>query len=86
MANNGPKLTTGLPNLDGVLRGMIAGDNVVWQVNSIEDYRPFVNPYCECARQSGIRLIYFRFAKHRPLIADSPGIETHPLQLLDDSL
>ncbi len=81
MANNGPKLSTGLPHLDSVLRGMISGDNVVWQVNSIEEYLPFVQPYCDFAEQSGIRLIYFRFAKHRPLVADSPGVETHPLQL-----
>ena len=81
MANNGPKLTTGLPSLDGVLRGMISGDNVVWQVSSIEDYQPFVKPYCDTARESGIRVIYFRFAKHDPLVADAPGVETHPLQL-----
>ena len=81
MANNGPKLTTGVPSLDSVLRGMLSGDNVVWQVNSIEDYRPFVKPYCDAAQESGIRLIYFRFAKHGPLVADAPGVETHPLQL-----
>ena len=78
MANNGPKLTTGLPYLDRVLHGIISGDNVVWHVDSIEDYLPFVEPYCEAARQSGIRLIYFRFAKHRPLVTDSPGVEIHP--------
>ncbi len=81
MANNGPKLSTGLPHLDSVLRGMISGDNVVWQVDSIEEYLPFVKPYCAFAQQSGIRLIYFRFAKHRPLVPDSPAVETHALQL-----
>jgi len=60
---------------------MISGDNVVWQVSSIEDYQPFVKPYCDTARESGIRVIYFRFAKHDPLVADAPGVETHPLQL-----
>jgi hypothetical protein len=60
---------------------MISGDNVVWQVNSIEEYLPFVKPYCDFAQESGIRLIYFRFAKHRPLVADSPGVEIHPSRL-----
>ena len=81
MANNGPALSTGLPYLDSILRGMIAGDNVVWQVDSIDEYLPFVKPFCDFAQESGTRLIYFRFAKHRPLVADSPGIETHPLKL-----
>jgi len=81
VANNGPKLTTGLPDLDNVLRGMFSGDNVVWQVNSIEEYLPFVRPYCEFTQEAGIRLIYFRFAKHRPLTEGFPGVETHPLQL-----
>ena len=81
MANNGPKLSTGLPHLDNVLRGMMSGDNVVWHVESIEDYAPFVRPYCDFAQQSGIRFIYFRFAKHRPLVAECPGVETHTLKL-----
>jgi len=60
---------------------MISGDNVVWQVDAIDDYLPFVEPYCDFAKRSGIRLIYFRFAKHPPLATDFPGVETHPLQL-----
>ncbi len=81
MANNEPKRGTGLPHLDSVLRGIIAGDNVVWQISSTEEYVPFVKPYCDFAHRTGRRLIYFRFAKHDPLILDSPGVETHPLQL-----
>ena len=60
---------------------MISGDNVVWHVDSIEDYLPFVEPYCDGAQQSGIRLIYFRFAKHPSLATNFPGVETHRLQL-----
>ncbi len=32
------RLSTGLPGLDKTLRGLIPGDNVVWQVDSVEDY------------------------------------------------
>ena len=39
------QLSTGLPKLDHVFRGLMAGDNVVWQVDSIDDYLPFVEPY-----------------------------------------
>ena len=31
-------LGTGLPELDRLLRGLIAGDNVVWRVDRIEDF------------------------------------------------
>ena len=66
-------LSTGLPGLDRVLKGLIPGDNIVWQVDSVECYRPFVEPYCRWARESGQRLTYFRFARHEPLICKEMG-------------
>jgi len=68
MAQVDSHLSTGLPGLDRVLKGLIPGDNIVWQVEADEDYRPFVEPYCRWARESGQRLIYFRFARHAPLV------------------
>lgn len=70
-----PHPKTGLPGLDHVLRGLIPGDNIVWQVNSIEDYRPFLEPYCRAAVQAGERLVYFRFARHEPLVGQDSGAE-----------
>jgi hypothetical protein len=68
------KFSTGLPGLDQTLCGLIAGDNVVWQVDTIEDYAPFVTPFWEEARRQGRKRIYFRFARHRELIpADDDG-------------
>lgn len=60
-------ISTGLPGLDHVFTGLRAGDNVVWQVDSLEDYAAFVRPFCVWARGNGRRLVYFRFAKHAPL-------------------
>ncbi len=37
--------STGLTSLDEILDNLRMGDNVVWQVDSMEDYRAFVNPY-----------------------------------------
>lgn len=71
--------STGLPGLDRILEGLIAGDNVVWQVGSIDDYLPFVRPYCEEALRQGRKLIYFHFGRHDELIAPDPRIETHRL-------
>ncbi|HMP00420.1 MAG TPA: PEP/pyruvate-binding domain-containing protein [Kiritimatiellia bacterium] len=70
-------MTTGLPGLDLVLKGVMPGDNIVWQVESIEDYRALVVPYAEAARRQGQRLIYFRFAHHPQLLPDDFGAEIH---------
>ena len=65
--------TTGLPGLDAVLSGVAPGDNIVWQIQSLEDYRALVLPYAAAARSQQRRLIYFRFAAHPALIADGDG-------------
>jgi len=70
---------TGLPDLDRVLRGLRPGDNVVWQVDAVEDYPAFVGPFVEAALASGRKLVYFRFARHEPLVAPGRGAEIHRL-------
>jgi len=73
-------MTTGVRGLDGLLKGVLPGDNIVWQVDSIEDYLAFVAPYCSAAMKNGRRLVYFRFAKHEPLLPDDFGAEIHHLE------
>ncbi len=70
-------LTTGLTGLDGVLHGVAAGDNIVWQVQEIDDYGGLVRPYAEAVRAAGARLIYFRFGDHPPLLPPDFGAEVH---------
>lgn len=65
-----PDLSSGLPELDQMLRGLLSGDNVVWQVERIDDYLAFVDPFCRHAVRRGRKLIYFRFARHQPLLGD----------------
>ena len=67
--------TTGLPGLDRVLHGIDAGDNVVWEVEDIEEYRELVAPYVHAAKAAGRHLIYFRFANHPALVPDSVDAE-----------
>jgi len=73
-------LSTGIQGLDKVLKGLMAGDNVVWQIDSIDEYIPFVQPYCKTAVDQGRKIVYFRFAKHKPLVPDgAEGIEVRVL-------
>ncbi len=67
---------SGIQALDEVLQGIRLGDNVVWQVDRLEDYRYFAEPFAEAAIAAGQRLVYFRFASHPPVLASRPGLET----------
>lgn len=73
------QFSTGLTGLDRAIRGLLPGDNIVWQVDSIEDYLPFVEPYWRHALETGRKLIYFRFAKHEALLPDGTAAEVHEL-------
>ena len=73
------KLSTGLPALDHVFRGLMPGDNIVWQVESVRDYMPFIPPYAAYARENRQKIFYFRFAQHPPLLTAADGAEVIPL-------
>lgn len=77
--HNEPVDTTGLASLDLSLSGVLAGDNIVWHVDRIEDYRAFVMPYVKAAVRDGRKLVYFRFARHEPLLPDAFPCDWHRL-------
>ncbi len=70
------RINSGIQALDEVLQGIRLGDNVVWQVDSLEDYRYFAEPFAEAALVAHRRLIYLRFASHPAVLAPRPGLET----------
>ncbi|PJB30632.1 MAG: pyruvate, phosphate dikinase [Deltaproteobacteria bacterium CG_4_9_14_3_um_filter_65_9] len=72
-------MSTGLPGLDRVFTGILPGDNIVWQVDTVEDYVPFVDPFVRAAIARGKRLVYFRFARHPELVPSGIGAEIHTL-------
>ena len=74
------RLSTGLPGLDGVFQGLLEGDNLVWRVDSIAMYAPFVTAFAANALKQGRRVVYFRFAAHAPLLTGEEGVEIHELQ------
>jgi len=71
--------STGLPALDKILHGIRPGDNVVWQVDSIDDYLPFVEPFVTGAQNEGRKIVYFRFAKHKELVSKDSGASIYQL-------
>ncbi|MFP4500959.1 MAG: PEP/pyruvate-binding domain-containing protein [Candidatus Hydrogenedentota bacterium] len=69
--------TTGIAPLDTLLRGIEPGDNIVWQVEAIDDYQGFAVPFAHAAIRDGFPVIYFRFARHAPLLAPQDGLRIH---------
>jgi hypothetical protein len=71
--------TTGIRGLDEILCGLRKGDNVVWQVDRIDDYRDFVSPFVKAALKDDKKVVYMRFANHKPLIQDESNVIVHSL-------
>ena len=71
--------STGLKGLDEVLSGINKGDNVVWQVDSIEDYQRFVTPFVAKGLKDDRKLAYMRFADHAPLVQPDSRITIYNL-------
>ncbi len=67
---------SGIQALDEVLQGIRLGDNVVWQVDCLEDYRYFAEPFAKAGIATHRRMVYLRFASHSPVLAPRPGLET----------
>ncbi|MBS1138485.1 MAG: pyruvate, phosphate dikinase, partial [Proteobacteria bacterium] len=80
MAAIDAQVSSGLAGLDKVFRGIMPGDNIVWHVDTVDDYVPLVEPFAHYARDKGLKLVYFHFARHHPLLHEGPGVE---VQVLD---
>jgi len=76
------RVSTGLEGLDQVIDFLRLGDNVVWQLNDIADYKRIVIPYVRQALEDNRQVVYIRFAAHDPLLndfADHPGVVTREM-------
>jgi hypothetical protein len=67
-------VSTGIKGLDKTINYLQMGDNVVFTVENIEEYKSFVNPFVKNAQEQGKRVVYMRFAKHPPLFEPTKNI------------
>lgn len=75
------RVKSGIPDMDKALDHIRLGDNVVWRVSDLSEFKLFVDPYIEQARKDERNIIYFRFASHEPLVEDCPEIKTYHIPL-----
>ena len=73
------RIKCGIPGLDEVFDSIRMGDNVVWQLSKLEDFKVVVDPFVKQALADNRVLVYIRFASHEPLVEDQPGVHTHVL-------
>ncbi len=74
------QVSSGLIGFDKIINNLNLGDNVVWQVDSISDYREFVIPFVNSSFAEGRKIHYMRFANHAPLFEEGDNrVEIHIL-------
>ena len=69
-------IKSGIPEMDKALDNIRLGDNVVWRVSDLSQFKLFMEPYLKQAIEDKRNIIYFRFASHEPLIEECPEVKT----------
>lgn len=77
--NSTERFSTGYAELDHILDGLRIGDNVIFKVESLADYRLFVEPFAGQRFPDQRRLSYIRFGEHPPLLEETAECDVHLL-------
>ena len=70
------RVKSGIEDFDKAIDNIRLGDNVVWRVSKLSQFRLFMEPYVKQAIEDKRNIIYFRFASHEPLVEDCEDIKT----------
>ena len=75
------KTRSGIPMMDEALHYIRLGDNVVWQVPSLDEFRYVAEKFADQAIEDGRNLIYIRFAEHEPILTPREGLKIEHVEL-----
>lgn len=75
--------STGIPGFDKLLNNLQSGDNVVFLVDDINNYKYFAQAFLQQALKENHKVIYMRFAQHDPIIEDTSDITVYTLDAFD---
>ncbi len=73
------RASTGIAGLDAAIDGLRIGDNVVWRVDDLADFRGVLDPFLARCRTDRRQLVYLRFGTHAPLLDAVDGVDVHEL-------
>ncbi len=68
-------INSGIAGLDKILDHLRLGDNVVWSITNISDYKFFIKPFVDMALLNDRKVVYVRFANHDFVIDDISKID-----------
>lgn len=71
------RIQSGYPGADEVFDNIRIGDNVVWQVTELSEYRLFAQPFADQAIADGRNTVYMHFTHHEPLLSARPGLKIY---------
>ena len=75
------RVLSGIPDMDMTLDNIRLGDNIVWRVSNLEDFKVFLKPYIDQAISDHRNVIYVRFAAHEALLDEQEGLRIIPVKL-----
>ena len=71
------RVPSGYPGADSVFDNIRIGDNVVWQVSNLDEFRLFARPFAEQAIADGRNTVYIHFTRHESLLSAQPGLKIY---------
>ncbi|MBO5076228.1 MAG: phosphoenolpyruvate synthase [Clostridia bacterium] len=75
------KTCSGIPDMDEALQYIRLGDNVVWHVPSLDEFRYVARKFAQQAINDRRNLIYVRFAEHAPILEPQEGLKIEHVEL-----
>ena len=75
------RIQSGIDQMDDCFDNIRLGDNVVWRVDDLKQFKLFMEPYVKQAIKDNRNLIYFRFATHEPLLKEQEGLKIINVEL-----
>ena len=75
------KTCSGIPMMDEALQYIRLGDNVVWQVTNLDEFRVLAERFADQAIADHRNLIYIRFAEHEPILTPREGLKIEHVEL-----
>lgn len=68
------RVDSGFPELDEALDYFRIGDNVVYRLTELDDFRLFAEAFAKQGIKDGRNVVYVRFAEHAPLLGEMEGV------------
>ena len=75
------KIRSGITMMDEALQYIRLGDNVVWQVQSLDEFKVLAERFADQAIADKRNLIYVRFAEHEPILSPREGLKIEHVEL-----